>query len=189
MKLRPTGEALLVLDDGARVGVWDLEAGRFLRTWPHPRPGYGGFTAALSPDGTVLLTGGETQSAQLWDVATGKPKGAPLPHRASTLAFSPDGRTAATCGGWPRQVRLWDVATARALGAPLWHGERVYPLAFRPDGRLLAVGGSVSHLWQLPDPAAGDADALRRRMESLTGLQLDADGAIRELAAEEGRGR
>jgi WD40 repeat protein len=181
LTIRPDGRVLLVLWEEGRFGVWDLETRRFLRTWPRPRRGFSGFCAALSPDGQVLLTGGDTEYAQFWDVATGRAKGPPLLHRAPVVGFSPDGRTAITCGGFSGEVRLWDVATAKPLGLPLWHPSAVFSFAFRADGRVLALGGNQLYLWPMPEPLAGSVESIRQRIEALTGLEIDADGAIREL--------
>jgi serine/threonine protein kinase/WD40 repeat protein/Flp pilus assembly protein TadD len=66
--------------------------------------------AAFSPDGAFLLTGHETGSAQLWDVATRKPVGPPAvllgPIRAVT--FTPDGKMC-VCVAADGAVRRWQV--------------------------------------------------------------------------------
>jgi hypothetical protein len=65
---------------------------------------------AFSPDGALLLTGHESGSAQLWDVATRKPVGPPAvllgPIRA--VAFTPDGKTC-LCAAADGAVRRWPV--------------------------------------------------------------------------------
>jgi WD40 repeat protein/tetratricopeptide (TPR) repeat protein len=67
---------------------------------------------AFSPDGAYLLTGHETGSAQLWDVAARKPVGPPAvligPIRA--VAFTPDGKTC-VCVAADGTVRRWPVLT------------------------------------------------------------------------------
>jgi WD40 repeat protein len=48
---------------------------------------------AFSPDGALLATASQDQTARLWDVATGQPSGTPLPSHTDAVyavAFSPD---------------------------------------------------------------------------------------------------
>ena len=100
---------------------------------------------AFSPDGKTVATGsnGLTGSTtRLWDVATGRPIGAPLyDERAITvqaLAFSSDGKTLATASD--ADERLWDVATRREIGAPLSrHQSFPSAAAFSRDGKTLAT--------------------------------------------------
>jgi Flp pilus assembly protein TadD len=65
---------------------------------------------AFSPDGAFLLSGHESGSAQLWDVATRKPVGPPAvllgPIRA--VRFTPDGQTC-VCVAADGTVRRWPV--------------------------------------------------------------------------------
>ena len=116
--------------------------------------------AAFSPDGRVLATADADGMARLWDVATRRQIGAPLPASAvggvSAVAFSPDGRLLATAGG-DGTARLWDVKTGRQVGAPLPAGAAAGPdgqvtgVAFSPSGKLLATTsrGAIAQLWDV----------------------------------------
>src|SRR5262249_30275367 len=93
------------------VGLWDMASGKY----KHTLGGHRGYVLdlAFSPDGRLLATAGERESAFVWERATGKrvaalPDG--LPIGASALAFSRDGRFLATA--LPEgSIRLWEVAT------------------------------------------------------------------------------
>jgi WD40 repeat protein len=98
--------------------------------------------AIFSPDGKTALTATNDETAQLWDVATGKPIGPPLPSgavlelpdRDRTVAalFRPEGKTVLIAssysahlwavpppmGGDADRIRLWvEVATGLELDA------------------------------------------------------------------------
>jgi hypothetical protein len=90
---------------------------------------------ALAPDGRTIVVGSWHDSSRLWDIATAKPLGAPIPHKDTTLAaaFSPDAsqmlligkdRTALSqpLGGAPEvddeRIGLWlKLATGMELNA------------------------------------------------------------------------
>jgi tetratricopeptide (TPR) repeat protein len=61
------------------------------------------------------------------------------PNSVLALDFSPDCRRLAI-GDYDNQVRLWDTATGDPDGPPLAMGNIVSLVAFRPDGKILAVG-------------------------------------------------
>jgi WD40 repeat protein len=95
----------------------------------------------------VSDVGGE---ARLWDAATLKPLGPPLPGKAwpaGAVAISPDGQRLVTANGGG--VSLWDRKTRRRLQhrpSPFTPARAV----FYPDGqKVLLTAGSAAHEWDL----------------------------------------
>jgi hypothetical protein len=104
--------------------------------------------AAISLDGTRVLTGCGSRRCLLWNDARGQAVCTVLPHPGSVrvVAFSPDGKIAAT-GCMDRRTRLWDAATGKPLDQPLPHLGLL--LTFSPDGRsLLTSDGKTVRLWE-----------------------------------------
>ena len=58
--------------------------------------------------------------------------------RVTAVAFSPDGKLAAT-GGRDHMVRLWEGTRADPLSGPIDCTDEVRSLAFSPDGAALAI--------------------------------------------------
>jgi len=146
-----------------RVGVWVtgtlLLAGLAAQAQEHvrlmPQLGLGEVTSvALSPDGRFVLTGGYDNTAQLWDIETGKElqRFAGHDEHVYSVAFSPDGRSVLTASG--DQATLWDVATGRQILSFEGHTDVITSVAFSPDGRYV-ITGSIDGRARLWDAATG----------------------------------
>ncbi len=137
-----------------------------------------------SPDGKTVLTGCQDGAAQLWNTHTGKATAPPLRHPAgvSAVTFSPDGKTILT-GCEDMMARVWDTATGQPIGKPLEHSVMVFAVAFSPDGKTILTGShaALARLWEAPAPLPDGLPRLIAWVETLTGLELDEQGAIRVL--------
>jgi hypothetical protein len=145
-----------------KVLLWDVASGKVLHTLTAPAEVR---ALVMSPDGKTVASAGDDSAVQLWDAAAGK-AGLKLTGHTDwvfALAFSPDGKALAS-GGYDGTVKLWDVATskksldivAKAAAQPNQpppEANAVMSLAFSPDGKTLAVGGSdtLIHLFNVAD--------------------------------------
>jgi WD40 repeat protein/predicted DNA-binding protein (UPF0251 family) len=114
------------------------------------------WTLAFTADGRKLYSSGWDRAIRAWDVAARKQLDPPTGVRArSVVAASPDGRALAyeDDSGTIRLVDAEDGAERRSLSLA---GTEYSQLAFSPDGRRLAGGGTSGDrvhvaVWDLPE--------------------------------------
>lgn len=184
----PDGKILLTGCEDNLARLWNPATGKtFGPTMRHQGPIY---AAAFNADGRLIATAGDDNTARVWNVADGSPVGLPLEHFGSimTLAFHPDVETRMLAtGSRDKTVRLWDVDVGKPIGPP-WRGAgSLFALAFSADGRKL-FGGCADRsvrVRNLPYRLDGRPEALALWAQTLTGMQLDADGSVRVLSSAE----
>lgn len=178
----PDGKILVAAgqsDDKSGIRFWDMGTGKVLGTLPGHGDGLN--DAAISPDGSVIATGGYDKFVRRWDVATRKELAAlPCDNPARRVVFAPGGKTLASgedaIGNEDGLLHLWDAKTGKSLRTMKGHANGVLTLAYAPDGKLLASAGhdKVIRLWE---PATGAAKGrLAGHADSVYALAFSPDG-------------
>jgi WD40 repeat protein len=149
LALSADGKRIAVGWGGAGITVHETAGGALLAK-------FNGSHFALSPDGRWLARL-ENSELVLLPIATGEARVVLGRHEglgANVLAFSPDGTRLAvafykkatsaedpTGFADPGMVVLWDVERREQYATLRGHRERIFDLAFSPDGEWLASGG------------------------------------------------
>ncbi|HEV3256307.1 MAG TPA: WD40 repeat domain-containing protein [Gemmataceae bacterium] len=179
----PDGKSLILVSARDLSHIVDVATGQERYT-PQAGPHDWG-TAAISPDGRLLVTGALEKSVRLVELASGK-EVLRVDHRGtvSAVAFSADGTRVAAgvsevlwAGGRgivnpmsSRTIGVWDARTGQPL-LKLQAPGSARSLAFSPDGKTLASGLSdtTALVWDL----AGAARTASRVAKGLPGKELE----------------
>lgn len=135
------GSVLFSASLDGTVRAYDLIRYRNFRTFTSPHPCQ--FSSlAVDPSGEVVAAGAaDSFEVFLWSVQTGKLLDVLSGHEGpvSALAFAPEGANQLASGSWDKTVRVWSVFGRSRAVEPFQLSSDVLALAFRPDGKDLAV--------------------------------------------------
>ncbi|MCA9214135.1 MAG: protein kinase [Planctomycetales bacterium] len=122
------------------VELWDTQQGTLLGTF-HGHTFAGELAQAFDANWRKLALLDRTKKLTLWDVASAKPVGDPIPLAGDpwSLSYSPDGKTLAVACADYSNVYLIDGETGKLQGQLEGHTRSVYAVRFRSNGNLVTT--------------------------------------------------
>ena len=207
----PDGTTVVAAGPDGVVSVWDLHT-RGLKK--EITTGRRVKCVIFLPDGKTLVSGGGSEHSgdgdlALWNAETGELKRALKGHTlvVNAAAISPDGRLLASVSE-DEMLKVWDTQTgALKLNINLRREyssvyNKFFPFAYRkakavafsPDGKTLAIGGTedcMTVLWDVPTAAVrrilpGVLDEDVRPARPVTSVAFSPDGGLLASGSEDG---
>nr|CAB3265326.1 periodic tryptophan protein 2 homolog [Phallusia mammillata] len=134
------GHVIMSSSIDGTVRAFDLHRYRNFRTFTAPRPTQ---FSCLAADGSGELVGAGSEDnfeIYVWSVRTGRLLDVLAAHEApvSSIAFSPNESLLAS-GSWDHSAILWKIGDEKGARETIQIGHDVMSVAFRPDGKELAV--------------------------------------------------
>ncbi|KAL2826401.1 hypothetical protein BDW59DRAFT_160926 [Aspergillus cavernicola] len=143
LRLLPWKPDYATTDSLDTTQLWDTETGTLLETLEDHFENV--TSAAVSPDGKLMVSVAHTSAVQLWDLSVRSLPRTPERHLKAirSALFSLDGKLAATVPDGQGGIKLWDPVTGallHTLSEPDDRSTNFQPaVAFSQDGKLLGI--------------------------------------------------
>jgi WD40 repeat protein len=150
-------------------------AASLVAQWPTAAPPR---QATFTRDGRLLAASDASGLITLHDTGNWRTVGRfNHPGGATSVAFSPDGKTLYS-GGYDGKVRIWDVASRAPAGVLDGAAKTIWTMDVSPDGSRLAAAGedSIIYVWALGQPGA--PAALRGHQRNIWEVRFSPDGKL-----------
>jgi WD40 repeat protein len=189
----PDGKLLASAGNNKLIRIWDSRSGREVMTLSGHQQAVRGIAFVKNPDGKpslLLVSGSVDKTVRIWDLDTGAEKKViNLPAPCGALAVSTDGQLIAAGTSFQNgDVLIYGFADGAQRQRWRAHAGGVFALAFSPDGKTVASGGSKGNgipntpnddyalaLW---DTATGDRiHAFAGHTEIVRAVAFAPDGA------------
>ncbi|GAB4430412.1 MAG: hypothetical protein Kow0031_11260 [Anaerolineae bacterium] len=144
IKFTADGRSIAGVDETG-LGLWDVQTGQLVHQYNYDSPLA---SAAISPDGSLVLGGAGNGVLVGWDAHTGEKLFSLTGHQVEvqSVAISPDGRYALTAGASDGTARLWDLSREQAIQVFSPEAGIILDTAFSPDGRYALAAGMDSRV-------------------------------------------
>lgn len=189
---RVTGASLLGARGPLPEAVRGAGTARTVPTPPSVDAMYGRTIAgdcriAISPDGTLLVSGHSDGSVRLWDCQRGRLLRILSKHSRTVLsvAFSPDGALVASSAA-DATVRVWHAGDGSDRLVLTGHAASVWGVTFSPNGAALATCGSdwTVRVWSLQH--ATERLVLRGHSSCVRAVAFSPDGGTLASGGDDG---
>ena len=198
----PNGRILASGGSDGLIKFWNVSTGQELRTLINNRPSQvtpeesnprsdllnehlpsrdipaGVNAIAFSPDGKLLVSGGDERMIRLWDVETGALLQTMKDHsyEVHTVTFSADGQTVVS--GSFKELTLWDAKTGQELRRLRGSSSHINAVAFSRDGKTLACADYLGTIKLWDAETGADLLTLKGHTGSALGIAFSPDGRL-----------
>jgi WD40 repeat protein len=174
-RFSPDGKFLMTLGASplapTSMRIWEIETRRLAIELKATAV----WAAEFNSDGKQFAAAMANNTAQVFDLASGKPATEAFRHSAEVRSarFDRDGRRVMTASD-DMTARTWDVETGKALSDPLVHKEPVTLAQFSPKGRqAVTAAGNNAYIRDIAPVAGSVPSWLLRLAEAVAGQQLN----------------